>query len=50
MPECEVSALSDWILAADDDCKRFFSVEAKDGRVVSFKDLKILLRASKPSA
>jgi ubiquinone/menaquinone biosynthesis C-methylase UbiE len=50
MPEGEVSALSDWILAADEDCKRFFSVETKDGRVVSFKDLKILLRASKPSA
>lgn len=50
MPEREIEALSDWILAADDDCKRFFSVEEKNGRVVSFKDLKILLRASKPAA
>jgi len=50
MPDSEIEALSDWILAADDDCKRFFSVEEKNGRVVSFKDLKILLRASKPAA
>jgi ubiquinone/menaquinone biosynthesis C-methylase UbiE len=48
MPDDEVAKLSDWILASDDDCKRFFAVEEKDGRVVSFKDLKILLRASKP--
>lgn len=50
LPGAEADALSDWILAADDDVKHFFSVQQKDGRVVSFKDLKILLRASKPAA
>ncbi|HVX30667.1 MAG TPA: class I SAM-dependent methyltransferase [Nitrolancea sp.] len=50
MPDDEVEALSKWILASDEDCRQFFSVEEKDGRVVSFKDLKVLLRASKPAA
>jgi ubiquinone/menaquinone biosynthesis C-methylase UbiE len=48
MPEGEPEVLSSWILGSDEECKAFFSVEEKDGRVVSFKDLKILLRARKP--
>ncbi|HVB64288.1 MAG TPA: class I SAM-dependent methyltransferase [Nitrolancea sp.] len=50
MPEGEPEALSNWILASDEATKAFFSVEEHDGRVVSFKDLKILLRARKPVA
>jgi ubiquinone/menaquinone biosynthesis C-methylase UbiE len=48
MPEGEPDVLSRWILAADEECKAFFSVEERDGRVISFRDLKILLRARKP--
>ena len=40
-------ALSRWILASDEDCRDHFSVEAHDGRVVSFNDFKVLLRARK---
>jgi ubiquinone/menaquinone biosynthesis C-methylase UbiE len=50
MPDGEPEALSRWILAADKATRAFFSVEEQDGRVVSFKDLKILLRARKQGA
>lgn len=47
MAEGGPKALSDWILASDDDCKNYFSVDEHDGRVASFNDFKVLLRARK---
>ena len=47
MAEGEPKALSDWILATEEGCREHFSVEQEDGRVASFNDFKVLLRARK---
>lgn len=47
MPEGEPKALSDWILASSEETRAHFSVDVEDGRVVSFNDFKVLLRARK---
>ncbi len=47
MAEGEPKALSDWILATEEGCREHFSVEEEDGRVASFNDFKVLLRARK---
>lgn len=49
MPAGEPDALSEWILAADADCRSHFSVEVNDHRVASFNDFKLLLKARKLS-
>jgi ubiquinone/menaquinone biosynthesis C-methylase UbiE len=43
----EPEALSDWILTSDEACKAHFSVDVQDGKVASFNDFKVLLRARK---
>ncbi|HET7036857.1 MAG TPA: class I SAM-dependent methyltransferase [Thermomicrobiaceae bacterium] len=40
-------ALSDWTLASPPDCRAYFGVDESDGRVQSFTDHKLLLRAVK---